>query len=194
MDAVTEIVQKCLSNTDTVSVNELVKFLYLKKQVNDTDATLLSPTYSIDYLWHRLILFTREYQEINKILFENDSGFLHHRPLGAEEDKLREERLKRTKEEYLKTFGEIPEHIWHFKNTEYIVLRTADGSNVNVFVDIDTQSVLDLKARFMDIKGVPCDYQRIIFRGRQLNDDEKLRDCKIKYNSVIHVMQRLKGC
>lgn len=55
------------------------------------------------------------------------------------------------------------------------------------------KSVLDLKNQIQKLENIPVDQQRIVCGGKQLEDNYTLEYYKIKNNSNIHVILRLRG-
>jgi hypothetical protein len=69
------------ANTAAAAVGEFFnRFLHLKKVAADRHATLVSPSAIIDSVWHRAILYSREYRQLCR---EECGFFVDHEPLGA---------------------------------------------------------------------------------------------------------------
>lgn len=51
-----------------------------------------------------------------------------------------------------------------------------------------------LKKEIETIEGPPCDQQRLIFRGTQLEDDRSLHYYGVQQDDVLHLILRLRGC
>ncbi|RIA83010.1 Polyubiqutin 4 [Glomus cerebriforme] len=69
---------------------------------------------------------------------------------------------------------------------------TATKNSTAILIN-PSSTVLDLKKKYNERKGFPIGHQRLIFKGKQLEDDKKLSDYKIKHESSIHLVARLPG-
>ena len=73
-----------------------------------------------------------------------------------------------------------------------INVQTLTGKVVPVDVNPDDKIVV-LKARIQDKEGIPLNQQRMIFNGMQLEDGRTLSCYKVRENSTIHLVLRLRG-
>ena len=55
------------------------------------------------------------------------------------------------------------------------------------------ETVGDVKGKIMELRGVPPDQQRLIFCGRQLEDDVALADYNIQHGANLYVVLRMRG-
>ena len=54
-------------------------------------------------------------------------------------------------------------------------------------------TISDLKVKIHDKEGIPVDQQRLVFAGRQRNDNDILSACDIQHKSTVHLVLRLRG-
>eukprot|EP01101_Sappina_pedata_P009034 TRINITY_DN513_c0_g2_i1.p1 TRINITY_DN513_c0_g2~~TRINITY_DN513_c0_g2_i1.p1 ORF type:complete len:173 (+),score=38.02 TRINITY_DN513_c0_g2_i1:30-521(+) len=70
-------------------------------------------------------------------------------------------------------------------------ITTMIGKTITVEVE-RTDSVLDLKNKIQETEGIPSNLQRLIFDGKELNDDGlTLSDYDLKYGSKIELATKV---
>jgi hypothetical protein len=91
-------------------VNEFCdRFMPIKKHAKDYDATLISPSYLVDQVWHVALQFTKGYAALC------EGPIIHHDPIGSEDNQneFRKVRYQRTLSTYRSLFhDEPPVFIW----------------------------------------------------------------------------------
>ena len=72
-----------------------------------------------------------------------------------------------------------------------IMIKTLSGKTIAMEVE-DSDTVDSIKKRIHDKEGIPADQQRLVFNGKQLEDDKTLSDYNVPNDASIHLVLRLK--
>jgi Ubiquitin family len=56
------------------------------------------------------------------------------------------------------------------------------------------RTVEHVKQELQNIEGTPPEQQRLIFTGKQLEDDRTLAHYNIQNGATLHLVLRLRGC
>ena len=73
-----------------------------------------------------------------------------------------------------------------------IMIKTLTGKTLCLSVN-SNDTVNEIKQKIQQKEGIPLEQQRLVFNGKQLEDNLKLGEYNISNDSTIHLVLRLRG-
>lgn len=73
-----------------------------------------------------------------------------------------------------------------------LFVKTLQGQTITADVEAN-DTISDLKRKITEKENLPATEQRIIYSGKQLDDDRTFADYNISDSATLHLLARLKG-
>jgi ubiquitin len=77
-------------------------------------------------------------------------------------------------------------------STKQIFVKTLTGQTITLDIS-DSDKISDIKKKITSKQQIPIDQQRLVFSGKELEDDKTIEAYNIEKGSTLNLVIRLKG-